>query len=42
VQPVNSEACLSLISGVLPIAWTTSLLMVMFSEIAVCFLWAGA
>ena len=26
VQPVSSEACLSLISGVLPIAWTTSLL----------------
>src|SRR5437764_14696730 len=24
VQPVSSEACLSLISGVLPIAWTTS------------------
>jgi hypothetical protein len=26
VQPVSSEACLSLISGVLPMAWMTSLL----------------
>src|ERR1700736_2826306 len=32
VQPVASEACRNLISGVLPIASTTSLLMVIFGE----------
>src|ERR1700692_3617100 len=32
VQPVASEACFSLIRGVLPIASTTSLLMVMSGE----------
>ena len=41
VQPVSSDACLSLISGVLPIAWTTSLLNFMSMEIPVCFLDAG-
>src|SRR5260370_646044 len=32
VQPVASEACRNLINGVLPIASTTSLLMVIFGE----------
>jgi hypothetical protein len=34
VQPVASEAWRNLISGVLPIASTTSLLMVIFEEFA--------
>src|SRR6478736_8448506 len=33
VQPVSSEACLSLIRGVLPIAWMTSLWNFMLLEI---------
>src|SRR6478752_1492141 len=39
VQPVNSEARLSLISGVLPIAWTTSLLNFIFKNTG-CFVTA--